>query len=156
MPRAEEGDRVKVRYICRLEDGTLYDFSDRDSLEFIIGEGDIMPELEKGVLGMKPGQQKTIRIPAFEVEEFRYTNPDAPNEAGFPAGTTPGDEEQYDIGTGEEADDDEESSVEGLHVTTLSGERDPDEGNAEEYIFEIELLEIEPDAGLQLGDSTGA
>jgi hypothetical protein len=150
MAQVEEGDRVKISYICRLEDGTIYDFSERDSLEFIVGEGGLPPELEKGVLGMSIGERKVVRVPAAEVEEFRFVEEGAPNMERFPAGTSPGDEEEYDIGPGEEGDDDEEPSTEALHLETMS-RRPP--GEPEELIFEIVLLEMEPDGGLFLGES---
>ena len=59
MAQVEEGDRVKISYICRLEDGTIYDFSERDSLEFIVGEGNLPPELEKGA--PEPGHRTVPR-----------------------------------------------------------------------------------------------
>jgi len=150
MPRVEEGDRVRVGYICRLEDGTVYDFSERDYLDFIVGEGDVPGEIEKAVLGMKPGERKTVRVPVADVEEFRFVEQGAPNDSRFPAGTTPGDEEEYDIGSSEEADDDEDPTTEGLHLETMT--RDTGEP-VEELIFELELLDADPDAGIELGDS---
>ena len=84
--QAEEGKRVRLNFICRLEDGTLYDFTDRDLLEFVVGQGNTLPSLEIGVIGMKPGEQRTIRVPAAELEEFPFEPEEAPSEAGFPAG----------------------------------------------------------------------
>ena len=61
--RAEEGKRVSIKFICRLEDGTVYDVADRDTLEFIIGQGNTLPTLEMGVIGMQPGDHRAILVP---------------------------------------------------------------------------------------------
>jgi FKBP-type peptidyl-prolyl cis-trans isomerase 2 len=62
---AKPGDTVTVHYTGRLEDGTVFDSSEgKDPLEFTIGEGQIIPGFEQGVLGMEPGQSKTVNIPA--------------------------------------------------------------------------------------------
>jgi peptidylprolyl isomerase len=62
---AEQGDTVTVHYTGRLTDGTVFDSSEgKDPLEFTIGEGQIIPGFEQGVLGMEPGQSKTVNIPA--------------------------------------------------------------------------------------------
>jgi peptidylprolyl isomerase len=68
MLRAEEGDRVSIVYSCRLDDGTVYDFEEnRDPLEFTIGEGETIPALEHGVVGMEPGERRSITVPASAV-----------------------------------------------------------------------------------------
>jgi peptidylprolyl isomerase len=36
----------------------------KDPLEFTIGGGQLIPGFEQGVLGMEPGQSKTVNIPA--------------------------------------------------------------------------------------------
>jgi peptidylprolyl isomerase len=62
---AKQGDTVTVHYTGRLEDGTVFDSSQgKDPLQFTIGEGQLIPGFEKGVLGMEPGQSKTVNIPA--------------------------------------------------------------------------------------------
>ena len=75
---AEAGKRVRINFICRLEDGTIYDIADRDSLEFVIGQGNTLPSLEMGVLGMKPGEHRSIRVPGSEAEEFPFDEDEAP------------------------------------------------------------------------------
>ena len=65
MAAAKDGDKVKVHYTGKLDDGTVFDSSDgRDPLEFTIGEGQIIPGFETGVQGMEPGEAKTVKIPA--------------------------------------------------------------------------------------------
>lgn len=64
MAQAKAGDTVKVHYTGKLEDGTVFDSSsDRDPLQFTIGDGMIIPGFEKAVVGMSPGDAKTEIIP---------------------------------------------------------------------------------------------
>jgi peptidylprolyl isomerase len=65
MAQAKNGDTVNVHYTGKLKDGTIFDSSaDREPLEFTIGEGQIIPGFEQGVVGMEPGETKTVNIPA--------------------------------------------------------------------------------------------
>jgi len=67
MAQAKSGDTVRVHYTGTLEDGTVFDTSmDRDPLEFTIGEEQIIPAFERAVVGMNPGESKTILIPSGE------------------------------------------------------------------------------------------
>jgi len=64
MQGVKEGDTVIISYIGRLEDGTVFDSTEnRNPLEFTLGEGELIPGLEQGILGMMPGESKTIVIP---------------------------------------------------------------------------------------------
>lgn len=63
MAEAKQGDTVKVHYTGKLEDGTVFDSSKQDEpLEFTIGQGQIIPGFEKAVLGMNPGESKTVEV----------------------------------------------------------------------------------------------
>jgi peptidylprolyl isomerase len=65
MTQAKKGDTVNVHYTGKLKDGTVFDSSvDREPLQFTISEGRILPGFEQGVIGMKPGDTKTVSIPA--------------------------------------------------------------------------------------------
>ncbi|MCT7957804.1 FKBP-type peptidyl-prolyl cis-trans isomerase [Laspinema palackyanum] len=67
MSQAKQGDMVKVHYTGKLDDGTVFDSSiDRDPLEFVLGEGQLIAGFEQAVLGMSPGESKTEKIPAEE------------------------------------------------------------------------------------------
>ncbi len=67
MAGVKEGDTVRIKYTGRLEDGSVFDTSDGGiALEFKVGEGEFLPGLEKGVVGMGVGESKTIMIPAEE------------------------------------------------------------------------------------------
>jgi len=60
---AQQGSTVKVHYEAKLQDGTLLESSSgKDPLEFTIGEGKILPGLEEAVVGMAPGEQKTVDL----------------------------------------------------------------------------------------------
>ena len=68
MTQAKDGDTVKVHYTGKLEDGTIVDTSIEDQpLQFTIGEGRFIADLEQGVVGMSAGESKNIKIPADKV-----------------------------------------------------------------------------------------
>lgn len=65
--QAQQGDRVRVHYTGKLQDGTVFDSSlEREPLEFVIGDGEIIPAFEKAVIGMAEGEKKTVVIPSEE------------------------------------------------------------------------------------------
>lgn len=65
MQVAEKNDTVKVHYVGQLKDGTVFDSSEgREPLSFTIGENQVIPGFENGVIGMKESEQKKLHIPA--------------------------------------------------------------------------------------------
>ncbi|HET6515260.1 MAG TPA: peptidylprolyl isomerase [Thermodesulfovibrionales bacterium] len=63
MTAVKEGDTIRIEYIGKLEDGTIFDSSAADRpLEFTVGEGEVVAGLEKGVIGMTTGESRSIRI----------------------------------------------------------------------------------------------
>ena len=63
MAQAKTGDVVKVHYTGKLDDGTVFDSSDgREPLQFTIGEGQLIADFEQAVVGMNPGDSKTVQI----------------------------------------------------------------------------------------------
>jgi len=63
MEEAKQGDTVKVYYTGRLENGMIFDTSlNREPLEFIIGEGQIIPGFEEAVVGMGPGDSTITTV----------------------------------------------------------------------------------------------
>lgn len=63
MTAVKTGDTVHVHYTGRLDDGSVFDSSsDRQPLEFTIGAGSVIPGFEQAVLGMSPGDTKTVTI----------------------------------------------------------------------------------------------
>jgi len=75
MAQAKMGDKVTVHYTGRLEGGEVFDSSEchddacgceSGPLEFVIGEGQVIPGFEKAIIGMSPGDEKTVTIPVVE------------------------------------------------------------------------------------------
>ena len=67
MAEAQSGDKVRIHYTGRLDDGTVFDTSEgRDPLEFTLGEGQVIPGFEQAVSGMKPGEEQTVTIPSTQ------------------------------------------------------------------------------------------
>ncbi len=61
------GDTVNVHYKGTLNDGTIFDNSEgREPLQFEAGSGMVIPGFDNAVVGMKPGDSKTVHIPAAE------------------------------------------------------------------------------------------
>lgn len=59
----QSGDKVKVHYTSTLNDGTVFDSSEgKQSLKFVIGNGEVIAGFENGVKEMKLNQEKTIKI----------------------------------------------------------------------------------------------
>lgn len=67
MSQAKSGDTVRIHYTGRLPDGTVFDSSQgRDPLQFTLGAGEIIPGLEKGIVGMAVGDNSTVTVAAPE------------------------------------------------------------------------------------------
>ncbi|MDH5557329.1 MAG: peptidylprolyl isomerase [Alphaproteobacteria bacterium] len=79
MSEAKSGDTVRIHYTGTLTDGTRFDSSEgRDPLEFTLGGGQIIPGLEREILGMKVGDKKTVTAVADEA--YGQPNPTAMQE----------------------------------------------------------------------------
>jgi|TARA_R110000737_G_C14624685_1_gene494443 FKBP-type peptidyl-prolyl cis-trans isomerase 2 len=67
MSTVKENNTVKVNYTGKLADGNVFDTSEgKEPLEFTLGQGQLIPGFEKGVLDMKLNEKKTITIPKEE------------------------------------------------------------------------------------------
>jgi FKBP-type peptidyl-prolyl cis-trans isomerase 2 len=67
MARGKKGDTVKVNYTGKLEDGTIFDTTEgRYPKELTIGGNQVLPAFEQAIVGMRPGESKTVRIPMNE------------------------------------------------------------------------------------------
>lgn len=65
MEQVTNGSSVSVNYTGRLEDGTIFDSSlqeGREPLTAILGQGQLIPGFENGLIGMAVGDKKTIEI----------------------------------------------------------------------------------------------
>ncbi|MBW2452393.1 MAG: peptidylprolyl isomerase [Deltaproteobacteria bacterium] len=64
MIKAVAHDTVKVKYIGRLSDGTVFDQSPEERpLHFILGKGEVIAGFDEAVIGMYQGETKTVTIP---------------------------------------------------------------------------------------------
>lgn len=67
MAQVKQNDKVKVHYTGKLNTGEIFDSSlEREPLEFQVGQGQIIPGFENGVLDMKVNEKKTLVIPSAE------------------------------------------------------------------------------------------
>ena len=64
----KNGDKVKVEYKGTLDDGTVFDSSEKhgEPLEFEIGAEQIIPGFENAVMGMENGEEKEFKLDATE------------------------------------------------------------------------------------------
>lgn len=63
MP-VKNGDKVKVEYEGKLDDGTVFDSSEKcgEPLEFEVGSGQIIPGFEEAIMGMENGEEKEFKL----------------------------------------------------------------------------------------------
>jgi len=67
MTQAKSGDTVKVAYTGRLNDGSVFDTTEnRQPLEFMLGQDRLIRGFQEAVLGMCPGDSKTVKLPPEE------------------------------------------------------------------------------------------
>lgn len=63
----EKGSKVKVHYTGRLDEENVFDTSvDKEPLEFVVGEGMLIPGFENSVIGLNLGDKKTIELESEE------------------------------------------------------------------------------------------
>jgi len=60
----QKGSKIKVHYTGTLEDGAVFDSSEgNEPLEFEVGAGQLISGFDTAVIGMKQGEEKTVKIP---------------------------------------------------------------------------------------------
>jgi len=92
-----EGDRVRLAYAARLDDGTVVAASsaafaergdpaappDRSPLTFTVGAGAVVEGVDEGVVGLTPGETATLTVPPadaygpYDPEKRREYEPEA-------------------------------------------------------------------------------
>ena len=165
MTQVKSGDRVRIEYTGRLEDGSVFDStveetecsvddcdtSEHDSgdcscgcdsgpVELTVGEAQLFPQIDEALVGMSPGEKKTITIPAEDAfgeydKEKVFTVPrsDLPDDLS----PTVGDEMVL------ANEDDEELGVVVVEVNDQGITFDANHPLAgEELIYDIQLVEI--------------
>jgi len=67
MGQAKSGDTVLIHYTGKLEDGSIFETSkDQEPLLLTIGQNKTIQVLEDAIVGMKPGEIKTLKIMAID------------------------------------------------------------------------------------------
>jgi len=65
LATVNNGDKVKVNYTGKLEDGSVFDSSEgKEPLEFTVGDQKVIPGFEKAVEGLSVGETTTVNIPS--------------------------------------------------------------------------------------------
>lgn len=63
MTQAKSGNTVTVNYTGRLDDGSVFDTTaNREPLQFALGQDRLIGGFEQALLGMSPGESKTINL----------------------------------------------------------------------------------------------
>lgn len=133
------GDRVRIRYTGRLEDGTAFDASEADEpFEFVAGSDEIIEGVSHGVVGMEAGEKKTLTLACAQA--FGERDPDM--EERVPLADLP-----EDVGEGDRltatTDDDEEIEV---WVRAIEGDEAVVDGNhplaGNTVIYDVEILSV--------------
>jgi peptidylprolyl isomerase len=141
MATASIGDTVRVHYVGKLEDGTVFDTTIAgDPIEFTIGEQQVIPGFEQAIIGMEPGQSQTIRVPArkafgsYHDELVQMVHPDQ-----FPEGVRPETDQQLKIPS-------QDGGEFVVHVTEVSESAVTLDANhplaGKDLVFEIRLVDI--------------
>lgn len=72
----KKGDKIKVEYTGTLDDGTVFDSSEKHGkpLEFEVGANKVIKGFDEGVVGMEQGEEKEIKIESKDA--YGDHNPD--------------------------------------------------------------------------------
>ncbi len=144
MIRADQGDTVKVRYIGRLADGTVFDASPAERpLHFILGRQEVIPGFDEGVTGMFTGEAKTFTVPPEKAYgPYQESSREEIDRSLLPA--------HLDLQVGRQLEITGENGNRLLVLVAALGEGTVTlDGNhplaGKELTFEIELLEVTKD-----------
>lgn len=141
MSQVKANDTVRVHYTGKLTNGETFDSSvDREPLEFTLGQGQLIPGFEKGMIDMEVNEKKTLNIPCAEAYGERREEmmqevakaqlpPEIKPEVGMALMSQTPDGQQMRLTVAEVKD--ESIVVDANHP--LAGQ---------DLVFEVELLEI--------------
>lgn len=88
MTQVKNGDKVRVHYHGRLNDGSTFDTSEgREPLEFLVGSGQVIKGFDDALASMTVGEKKTVVIPA----EHAYGEAAPENMVEYPLDQFPED-----------------------------------------------------------------
>lgn len=107
MTAIVEGDRVRLHYTGRFEDGTEFDSSrGGEPLEFVAGSDELIAGVSQAVVGMSTGDKKTVTVAPEqgygarrEDLKIRVARSQIPEEAvvGAVLGLTAGDQQMQAV-----------------------------------------------------------
>ncbi len=141
MKEAEVGDLVSVHYTGKLTNGEVFDSSkERDPLEFTLGKKEMLVGFEEGVVGMKPGETKSVKLNPEQAFGDRREDLilEIPKDK-FPQHITPSVGLQLNLGNASGANMLVVITEVGDDSVTLDGNH-PLAGQT--LVFDIELIEI--------------
>jgi FKBP-type peptidyl-prolyl cis-trans isomerase 2 len=138
---AAVGDTVQVHYTGRLVDGTQFDSSrGTEPLQVTLGQGETIAGFENALVGMVPGEQKSVTIPCDEAYGER-------NEAmtqTLPRSVIP-DEIELEVGMVLNARSPEGQTV-SFSVAQFDDEQVTVDGNhplaGHDLVFDLELVAV--------------
>ena len=77
--KSEVGDKILVKYVGKLEDGTTFDAE--SNFEFMLGAGNVIKGWDIGLLGMKVGGKRKLVVPPKLGYGKRGCGPDLPPDS---------------------------------------------------------------------------
>ncbi|MDO6515760.1 FKBP-type peptidyl-prolyl cis-trans isomerase [Zobellia uliginosa] len=142
MSQVKENDKVKVHYTGKLATGEVFDSSVErgEPIEFTLGQGQLIPGFEKGLIDMKVNEKKTVNIP----KEEAYGLPRTELIQEVPKSQLPQDiEPKVGMGLVSQTQSGQEIN---LIVTDVKEETIVVDGNhplaGKDLVFDIEVVEI--------------
>ncbi|SDS50330.1 FKBP-type peptidyl-prolyl cis-trans isomerase 2 [Polaribacter sp. KT25b] len=141
MSQVKENNTVKVNYTGKLTDGQIFDTSEgREPIQFTLGQGQIIPGFEKGLIDMEVNEKKTITIAKEEAYgEVNKALIQEVNKADLPQDMEP----KVGMGLVSKTPDGQEMN---LMVVEVKEETIVIDGNhplaGKDLVFDIEVLEI--------------
>tara|TARA_R100001369_G_scaffold67879_1_gene95267 strand:+ start:1143 stop:1589 length:447 start_codon:yes stop_codon:yes gene_type:complete len=141
MNQVKENNTVKVNYTGKLSNGQVFDSSEgKEPLEFTLGQGQLIPGFEKGLIDMKLKEKKTITI--YKEEAYGKINDDLIQEVNkneLPQDMTP----EVGMGLVSKSPDGQEMN---LRVVEVKEESVVIDGNhplaGKDLIFDLEVVSI--------------
>jgi FKBP-type peptidyl-prolyl cis-trans isomerase 2 len=141
MNQVKENNTVKVNYTGKLADGQVFDSSEgKEPIEFTLGQGQLIPGFEKGLIDMKLNEKKTITV--AKEEAYGDVNKDLIQEVKkteLPQDMTP----EVGMGLVSKSPDGQEMN---LMVVEVKEESIVIDGNhplaGKELVFDLEVIEI--------------
>ena len=153
MRQAQQGDRVRVNFTGKLDDGTIFDttyeledcgYSDDECsvgpVEFVIGAEEFFVQVEALLVGMAAGERGAVVVPAAEAfGEYEQNMVFTVERSQLPADMHPVVNQELEL-----VDDNEETFV--VKVIETSDDTITIDANhplaGQNLTFELELVEI--------------